>query len=103
VSGDDLPPAIRRSALTHALRAVHPDRKEAEVEDVVSGVTVGDDPGAGPDDPDTGHLVGVKVHPRGYLSTAKYALVTVDDEGAVVDAEACTRWELRRRIETAAE
>lgn len=83
---ETLPDEARSAALSHVLREVHPDRLEAEV---VEAVPEGDR-----------WLVGVKAHPRGYLSSAKYALVTVDD-GAVVDSEACTGGELRERIEQA--
>jgi hypothetical protein len=79
----ELPRAARAAALERVLRRVHPDRREAEV---VGAVTT-----------DRGHRVGVKVHPKGYLSTAKYALVTVG-EGEVTDAEACTGRELRRAL-----
>lgn len=79
-----LDPRTREAVVEHVLRAVHPDRLEAEV---VDAAPVGD-----------GLLVGVKVAPRGFVSTAKYALVTVDEEGRIVDAEACTGRELRRRL-----
>ncbi len=85
VVDDELDPAVREAATDHVLRVVHPDRREAEV--------VGMAPADG------GVLVGVKVHPRGYLSTAKYALVTVDADGRVVDAKACSGRELRRELE----
>lgn len=75
-----------KAVTRHVLREVHPDRLDADVVDAVPT--------------DDGHLVGVKVAPRGYLSTAKYALVQVDD-GAVVGAEACTGRTLRRELAAA--
>lgn len=79
-----LPPATRATVLEHVLEQVHPRRREAEVLGVASE---GD-----------GIVVGVKAHPLGYISVAKYALVTVDGSGDVVDAEACTGVTLRRRL-----
>lgn len=82
--GQDIAPAVREAVLAHVLREVHPDRLEAEVLDAAPL--------------DDGHLVGVKAAPRGYLSTARYALVTVDEGGRVVDAEACSRRAIRREL-----
>lgn len=76
-------------AVAHVLREVHPDRLDATV--------VGSTP------VDGGHLVGVKVAPRGYFSTAKYALVTVDQDGGVVDAEPTTRADIDRELAAAGE
>lgn len=80
----DLSDDAYERVVKHVLREVHPDRVEGEV--------VGTAP------VDGGLRVGVKVHPRSFFSTAKYALVTVDDEGQVVDSEACTGRELRRAV-----
>lgn len=82
---DDLDSGRRDAVVDHVLDAVHPDRREGEV--------VGTAPRDG------GLLVGVKVHPRGYLSTAKYALVTLDADGQVVDATACSGRKVRRELE----
>ena len=81
----DLPPERRRAVVRHVLAAVYPDRLEASV--------------VGTADDDAGLLVGVKAHPRGYISTAKYALVTVDADGQVVGGERCTGRELRRALD----
>lgn len=81
---ESLSPDTRAAVLAHVLRAVHPDRREAEVAEVALA--------------DDELLVGVKVLPRGYLSTARYALVTVDADGEVVAAEACTGRELHRAL-----
>jgi hypothetical protein len=83
---EGLPADTRRRVLQHVLRRVHPDRREAEVVGVRPAV-------------DGGRLLGVKAHPRGYLSSASYALVTVDEDGAVIGAEACTGRELRRVLD----
>lgn len=72
---DELPPAVREAVVERVLREVYPDRTEA----TVVGSTVADG----------GRRVAVKAHPNGYLSSAKYALVTVVD-GRVTDAEACS-------------
>jgi hypothetical protein len=80
----ELPAATRAAVLEHVLEQVHPRRREAEV----VGMTPEGD----------GVVVGVKAHPRGYISVAKYALVTVDGSGDVVDAEACTGVTVRRRL-----
>lgn len=80
---DELDPDVRETITRHVLREVHPDRLDAEVIDDAAT--------------DDGFLVGVKVPPRGYLSTAKYALVTVEN-GRVVDAEACSGKTLRRKL-----
>lgn len=77
-------PATREAAVEHVLREVYPGRLEAEV--------------AGTATDERGPLVGVKVHPRGYLSTAKYALVVLDGEGAVLAAERCSGRDLRREL-----
>lgn len=74
----------RERAVEHVLREVHPDRTEGEV--------IGTAP------VDRGHLVGVKLRPRSFFSTAAYALVTVDDDGRVVEADECTGRELRRAV-----
>jgi hypothetical protein len=74
----------RAAVLEYVLERVHPRRREAEV---VGVAPEGD-----------GVVVGVKAHPCGYVSVAKYALVTVDGSGDVVDAEACTGVTLRRRL-----
>ncbi len=83
----DLSDAIRERAVKHVLREVHPGHTEGEV--------VGTAPVEG------GLLIGVHVHPRGFFSTAKYALVTVDGDGRVVEAEACTGRELRWAVGSA--
>lgn len=74
----------RTTALQHVLSTVYPDRLSGSVR--------------GTKRTDDGLLVGVKVDPRGYVSTAKYALVTVGDDGRVVDAESVTGSELRRAL-----
>lgn len=79
----DLDESTREAVLNHVLSSVHPDRLEAEI---VATAPRGDDV-----------RVGVKVQPRGYVSTAKYALVTVED-GEIVDAKACTGGELRTAV-----
>lgn len=81
---DELPPDAREAALEYVLREVHPDGLEAEV--------------IGARETDGGHLVGVKAPARGYLGTAAYALVTVDSEGRVVDAEERTGRAVRREL-----
>ena len=80
----DLDPDLRAAATEHVLRAVYPDRLEAEVIDAAPL--------------DGGYLVGVKAAPRGYVSTAKYALVTLDAGGAVAESESCTGKALREAI-----
>lgn len=80
-----LPDAVRTQVLEHVLREVHPDRRAGEV---VGSIRA-----------DDGLLVGVKLSPRGFFSTATYALVTVDEDGRVVDARPCTGQELRRTVE----
>lgn len=80
----DLPASVRETATEHVLSVVLPDRLSAEV---VAAAASGD-----------GWRVGVKAAPRGYLSSARYAVVTVDGEGAVVAADACTRPELRTAL-----
>lgn len=82
---ESLDDATRERVREHVLASVHPDRREAEV--------VAVEPTA------HGARVGVKAHPRGYLSTAKYALVTVDADGKVTAAEACTGRELRADLD----
>ena len=79
----DLDPDLRAAATEHVLSAVYPDRLEAEAVDAAPL--------------DGGYLVGVKAAPRGYVSTAKYALVTLDG-GAVVESESCTGRALRAAI-----
>ncbi|NHN47778.1 hypothetical protein G9464_09235 [Halostella sp. JP-L12] len=81
---EELDPGLRAAAVTHVLRAIHTDRQDAEVVDAAPV--------------DEGYLVGVKAAPRGYISTAKYALVTLDDGGTVVDSESCTGQALRAAI-----
>lgn len=81
----DIPDDVRERVVRHVLREVHPDRVKGEV---AGAAPVGGD-----------LRVGVKVHPRSFFSTAKYALATVDEDGRVVDAEACTGRELRRSLE----
>ena len=83
----DAPPAVREAAVDHVLASVHPDRLAAEA--------VGTAPLSG------GTLVGVKAAPRGYVSTAKYALVTVDADGEVLDARGCTGREMREQLDEA--
>ena len=79
----ELSEETRDAVLRHVLSEVHPDRLEAEV---VATAPRGN-----------GFWVGVKVAPRGYISNAKYALVTVED-GAVVAAEACTGDDIRQSL-----
>jgi hypothetical protein len=81
----ELAPDTRQRVLEHVLRDVHPDRIEAEV--------VGVAPAA------DGLRVGVKAHPRGYLSSASYAVVTVDGERTVTESEPCTGGELGRALD----
>jgi len=76
-------------AVGHVLQEVYPDRREA--------TAIGSAPA------DDHVLVGVQAAPRGYFSTAKYALVTVDADGTVVDAETTTRSGLQRRLDAARE
>lgn len=79
----ELDPDVRTAAIERVLRELYPDRQEAEIVDTA--------PVGG------GHLVGVKASPNGYLSTAKYALVTVED-GRIDDVEPCSGKELRREL-----
>ena len=81
---EELDPDLRTAATEHVLRAVYPDRLEAEVVDAAPV--------------DGGYLVGVKAAPRGYVSTAKYALVTLDGGGSVAESESCTGQALREAI-----
>lgn len=71
-------------AVDHVLTTVYPGRHEGEV--------------VGAHETTDGTVVGVKVAPAGYISTAKYALVTVDFTGDVVAAEECTKRELDARL-----
>ena len=80
----DLDRDARAAVIEHVLRDVYPDRQEAEIVDTAPT--------------SEGLLVGVKAAPNGYLSTAKYALVTVDG-GRIADAEPCTGKTLRRELE----
>ncbi|PSQ16847.1 hypothetical protein BRD00_09740 [Halobacteriales archaeon QS_8_69_26] len=73
-----------KAAVRHVLQEVFPDRLEASV--------------IGSTSRDGTVLVGVKAAPRGYFSTAKYALVTVDAAGQVVDAESTTRGDVAREL-----
>ena len=81
---EELDPDLRTAAVTHVLREIHTDRQEGEVVDAAPV--------------DEGYLVGVKAAPRGYISTAKYALVTLDGGGSVVESESCTGQTLRQAI-----
>lgn len=80
----ELPDDARERVVKHVLREVHPDRSAGEV--------------VGTTRVDGGFRVGVKLRPKAFFSTAAYALVTVDEAGRVVDAEACTGLELRRAV-----
>ena len=80
---EDLDRDVRTAVIEHVLREVYPDRQEAEVVDTAPT--------------SEGLLVGVKAAPNGYLSTAKYALVTVDD-GRIADVETCTGKVLRETL-----
>lgn len=80
----DATDADRETAKRYVLEELHPDRRSAEV--------VGSAPVEG------GRLFGVKVAVQGFLSRAKYALVVVDEEGAVVRGTACDRSRLRQRL-----
>jgi len=80
---DELAPAVRTAVIKHVLRELYPDRREGTV---VETAPLSD-----------GMLVGVKVAPSGYISTAKYALVTVED-GQVSDAEPCSGKTLRQEL-----
>lgn len=84
----DVQESARERAVRHVLHEVHPSRREGSV---VGTVPV-----------DDGLLVGVQVKPRGFISTAKYALVTVDDDGRVVRAEPATGREVRRAVDPGA-
>jgi hypothetical protein len=81
----DPPEPVRETAREHVLSVVHPDRLTAEVVTAAPG--------------DAGWRVGVKAAPRGYLSVARYAVVTLDGDAAVVAADACTRPEMRAALE----
>jgi len=85
---EGLDPATRKAVIEHVLREIHPGRQEGTIRDTAPL------PG--------GALVGVKVAPKGYVSTAKYALVTVED-GEITAAESCSGQTLRREIAEQAE
>jgi hypothetical protein len=81
----ELAPDTRKRVLEHVLEDVHPDHAEAEVVGVAPA--------------ERGHRVGVKAHPRGYLSSASYAVVAVDGERTVTESEPCTGRELRLTLD----
>jgi len=80
---EHLDPDVRSAVIEHVLADVYPDRREAEIVDAA--------PLRG------GYRVGVKAPPKGYISTAKYALVTVED-GRIVAADPCSGKALRREL-----
>lgn len=81
---DDLDASIRETAIEHVLEHIHDDRLKGHV---IGASTTTD-----------GHHIGVEIEPRGFISTAKYALVTVSANGDVLEAEACSGQELRERF-----
>lgn len=81
---EELAPDVREAVIETVRRELYPDRRDAEILDATPT--------------DGGLLVGVKAAPNGYISTAKYALVTVDDDGTIVDAESRSGKTLRREL-----
>ncbi|WP_135820872.1 hypothetical protein [Halostella litorea] len=86
--GEGLNPETRTAVIKHVLRELYPKREEGTILETVTLPN--------------GVLVGVKVAPKGYISTAKYALVTVED-GKVINAKRCSGKTLRRELTEQAE
>jgi hypothetical protein len=82
---EDIDPDVRTAAIERVLGDVYPDRRDAEVVDAVPL--------------DGRYVIGVKAAPNGYVSTAKYGLVTVDENGRVLNVEDCSGKTLRRELD----